>query len=90
MLAVQVGRGDFGEAHSELARKEASQRDLELRVGEEEDALARQARAMSREGSLGAFAPRLRHALEVFGAHAEGIGRGLKPAGGAFFTQREG
>jgi hypothetical protein len=40
VLAVQVGRADLDQLHAELAREEARERHLELRVGEEEDALA--------------------------------------------------
>ena len=40
MLTMQIGRADFGQLHVELARKEAGKRHFELRIREEEDALA--------------------------------------------------
>ena len=60
MLPVQVGRADLDELHRQLARQEARQRHLELRIGEEEDPLALErrrdggrapARARSRPGA---------------------------------------
>ena len=41
VLAVQVGRADLDRLHRQLARQEAGQRDLELRIREEEDAACR-------------------------------------------------
>ena len=58
--AMQIGRADLDEPHRQLARQEARQRHFELRIGEEEDALAGEfargsararARARSRAGA---------------------------------------
>ena len=48
------------ELAADLAREEARQRQLELRIGEEEDALAREALAMARERRGGARPARAR------------------------------
>ena len=90
MLAVQIGRAHFGQLHAQFARDEARQRNFELRIGKEEDALAREGFAMRRR----------RHGC----AHAAGIGGGtkrrvadpecicsrLEPGCGSFGTEREG
>ena len=54
---MQVGRADLDEFHAELPRQEARQGNLELRVGEEEDALAGETMAMDRQRPRGALAP---------------------------------
>ena len=49
VLAVQVGRADLDQSHAEFAGEEARERNLELRVREQEDALAGQLEAVARQ-----------------------------------------
>jgi len=48
---VQVGRPHLDGHHVQLAAEEARQRDLQLRIGKEEDALPRESRAIALEGA---------------------------------------
>ena len=55
---LQIGRSDLDGNHPEFPRKEARERNLELRIGEEEDALAGKVSALPRDRGLG---PQARH-----------------------------
>ena len=50
---VEIGRSDLDGNHAELTREEARKRDLELRIGEEEDALAGKLTALARDRGFG-------------------------------------
>ena len=87
---MQVGRADLDEPHAELAREEAGERDLELRVGEEEDALARELCALRGERTARALACRRGDRVEVCVVDAEGFAAAAQPARRAFGAEREG
>ena len=54
--AVQIGRSDLDGNHAEFPREKARKRNLELRIGEEEDALAGEVTAMPRDRGFGPLA----------------------------------
>ena len=88
---MQIGRADLDELHAQFAREEARERNLELRVGEEEDASCRRAR---RDGARATCSARARPgavtASKRSARNAEGVGRGAQPGRRAFGAQREG
>jgi hypothetical protein len=87
---VQERRADLDRLHAKFGRQEAGERDLQLRVGQEEDRLAVQPLAILLERALGAFAAGRDDAAEVHLVHAERVRRGVQPGGGAFGSEREG
>ena len=89
VLAVQVRRADLGERHAEFARQKTRQRNLELRIGEEEDAFAGELRALAGHGGGGAVAGGGCCRLERGRVNAEGRSRRLQPGGGALHPQRK-
>jgi hypothetical protein len=89
MGAVEVGRADLRELHPELAVQEARERDLELRVREEEDAPAGQPLPCPGQRARRTLAPRAHRVGEPRRRHAPLGGGGAQPLRGALGTERE-
>ncbi len=90
MPTVQIRSADLHGLHVELAREEARQRHLELRVGEEEDLLAGELEAVAVDGLLRALDARRGDGPEAFRRHLPRARRGLQPLRGALGAEREG
>ena len=88
-LAVQVGRADFDQHHAQFACQEARQRHFQLRIGQEEDALALQPFAAVGDGALGPLAARRDHAVEMRLIDAERVGRGAQPVRSPLGAKRQ-
>ena len=86
---VQVGRADLDQLHPQFAREEASERNLELRVGEEEHALPGELEAVSRDGLPGPLDAGGCHLVEALRRNIPGTRGRLQPRRGAIRAQRE-
>ena len=86
---VEIGRADLDRSHAAFAGEEPRERDLELAVGEEEHRFAAQGLGDGRYGGAGALAGRAGDPLEIGVGHAEGVGGGAEPGGGALLAERE-
>ncbi len=87
---MQVRRADFDRHHVEFAREEARERHFELRIREQEDALAGQLEAMTRHGLACTLdAGRSRRAEALVGDVPFACRR-LQPERRAFDAEREG
>jgi len=89
VTAVEVRRADFDRDHAKLGGEEAGERNFELRVGQEGDALAGQPFGRVGDGALGPLAPRGNRAAEVHLVDAERGRCGVEPVGGALGAERE-
>ena len=76
--------------HAEFAREEARERHFELRIGEEEDALAGELEAMARHGLARALDAGRGDGAEALVGDAPVACRGLQPERRAFDAEREG
>ncbi len=91
ICAVEVGRADLDQLHAEFAVQEARERDLELRVGHQEQALAREPlRGSAPRRALARARQRARDAARsAAAATSERRGRGREPRGGALGAERD-
>ena len=89
MLAVQIGRAHLGQHHAQLTRQKAGQRDFQLRVGEEEDALAAQRAGVDGQRLGGSLAGRGNSCIAGLGRHAHRGGGGMQPGAAALDTERK-
>ncbi len=89
MAAMQERRADFDQRHAQLAMQEAGDRDFQLRIREEEQALAFKLRTQSGQRLPGTAAGRRQCRIDGLRVQLEGAGGGLEPGVAAFVAQRE-
>ena len=85
---MQIGRADLDQVHRELAGEKPGERHFELRVGEEEHALAGKLGAVASQSEAGPLEARRDGLAEPRWVDAPGIGRGAQPPPRALGAER--